>query len=62
VVRRIISTIRRTTESGGIEHEIASRYRCGIANVRIRALLNMPSRSYEREVEEGERSAERRNW
>jgi hypothetical protein len=61
------STVRRTTEGGSIERDIASRYRslakvAGIASVRTRALLNMLAESYQREAEEEDRSAERRDW
>jgi len=61
------SSIRRMTEGGSLERTRASRYRdlakaVGITNARTRGLLIELAESYEREAEEADRSAERRDW
>lgn len=61
------SSMRRMTEGGSIERSVASRYRdlakaAGTADVRTRGLLIKLAESYEREAEEEDRSAERRDW
>jgi len=60
-------TIRRPTDGGSLERELAASYRSdarsvGAAQVRTRALLNIIAESYEREADGEDRSAEQRDW
>jgi hypothetical protein len=60
-------TIRRPTDGGGQERDLAAEYRAfaksvSAAQVRTRALLNKLAESYEREADGEDQSAEQRDW